>query len=39
MIQISNLNFSKIKLGHMSLDLRIMQRSIELFHIQNVIFS
>lgn len=35
MLQIIDLNFSKVKLGHISHDLRIVKRSIGMFHVQN----
>lgn len=39
MLQIINLYFSKVKLGHISHDLRIMKRSIDMFHVQNPNFK
>lgn len=38
MLQIIDLNFSKVKLSHISHDLRIVERSIGMFHIQSPIF-
>jgi len=35
MLQIIDSNFSKVKLGHISHDLRIVKRFIDMFYIQN----